>query len=702
MGKPICMWDCLNVSGEVEKKQKEPKIDEKKKTFAEKVREEVAMVDLSTMPKPGMKGNIPTIKIPRKSLERGLNYYFLHTLERDYGFFASVLVEIDLSKPIPNQILVEEEGGKDFVQEVELGKLPSFCGHCKTVEEEESEEEVEETEKVADVEDNGVSEDEQSDQEQIEAEQTSLVLIPLVDVGKKLVDHDSGDVGNPIEMGGIVIELSNASPKENGEHGRMSDHFVETGERVIETQLSPQREERALELITIPHRADVIKEAQAITNSSGWKDIVEREEGEWQTPKKKHGGKAKGVMSEFSPPHTRARTLEKDPSMMERHGYNNYVENNRDGRTGNLWVFMKDGVDAHVVHSDDQQITLRIGDSGISFVHAKCFHPQRRSLWETLKIVGASFRSWMVVGDFNADLFSTEKKGGRSPGNVAMREFNSFMNENALVDVTRLGLKYSWCNRRKGKKRIFAKLDRMLVNQEFLQNADGWKSKILQRKFSDHSPIVGWNTKIPKPRNIPFRCKRCWFDHARFFYVVRKSWEEQIITGPINLMVQKLKRLKKVLKLWNKETFWGKKEKIRKLDKEIKIVQQKLQEDFSNDELQDLEYRLEKHRNQAIDIDLSLWKQKACEKQMLEGERNSNFFQAKVKMRQSKTFIVEIEDEQGELHRDQERIKDYIVAAYTKNFQRVEVEVQQQLIYLVPRKLDEEDNNLLCAIPDMA
>ncbi|KAF5196849.1 hypothetical protein FRX31_013566 [Thalictrum thalictroides] len=68
------MWDCLNVSGEVEKKQKEPKIDEKKKTFAEKVREDVAMVDLSTMPKPGMKGNIPTIKIPRKSLERGLNY----------------------------------------------------------------------------------------------------------------------------------------------------------------------------------------------------------------------------------------------------------------------------------------------------------------------------------------------------------------------------------------------------------------------------------------------------------------------------------------------------------------------------------------------------------------------------------------------------------------------------------------------------
>ncbi|KAF5187172.1 Ribonuclease h domain, partial [Thalictrum thalictroides] len=56
-----------------------------------------------------------------------------HTADREYGFFASILVEIDLAKPIPPQILVEVDGGKDFMQEVVVGKLPKFCEHCKSI-----------------------------------------------------------------------------------------------------------------------------------------------------------------------------------------------------------------------------------------------------------------------------------------------------------------------------------------------------------------------------------------------------------------------------------------------------------------------------------------------------------------------------------------------------------------------------------------
>ncbi|KAF9609460.1 hypothetical protein IFM89_016459 [Coptis chinensis] len=56
-----------------------------------------------------------------------------HTLNRDFGFFALVLVEIDLAKPIPGKILVEEGEGKSFLQEVEVDKLSKFCPHCKVV-----------------------------------------------------------------------------------------------------------------------------------------------------------------------------------------------------------------------------------------------------------------------------------------------------------------------------------------------------------------------------------------------------------------------------------------------------------------------------------------------------------------------------------------------------------------------------------------
>ncbi|KAF9601234.1 hypothetical protein IFM89_017419 [Coptis chinensis] len=39
------------------------------------------------------------------------------TAEREFGFYASVLVDLDLSKHIPNQILVELPNGVDFMQE---------------------------------------------------------------------------------------------------------------------------------------------------------------------------------------------------------------------------------------------------------------------------------------------------------------------------------------------------------------------------------------------------------------------------------------------------------------------------------------------------------------------------------------------------------------------------------------------------------
>ncbi|KAF6172407.1 hypothetical protein GIB67_025912 [Kingdonia uniflora] len=53
-----------------------------------------------------------------------------NTLCRHMGFYASVLVDVDFSKPIPNKIMVEREG---FVlcQEIQLGRTPKICPHCK-------------------------------------------------------------------------------------------------------------------------------------------------------------------------------------------------------------------------------------------------------------------------------------------------------------------------------------------------------------------------------------------------------------------------------------------------------------------------------------------------------------------------------------------------------------------------------------------
>ncbi|KAF9625925.1 hypothetical protein IFM89_027793 [Coptis chinensis] len=56
------------------------------------------------------------------------------TAMRKLGYFASVFVDIDLSKKIPDKIWVEsKKHGVAFWQDVQLGKLPDYWTHCKGV-----------------------------------------------------------------------------------------------------------------------------------------------------------------------------------------------------------------------------------------------------------------------------------------------------------------------------------------------------------------------------------------------------------------------------------------------------------------------------------------------------------------------------------------------------------------------------------------
>ncbi|KAF9601233.1 hypothetical protein IFM89_017418 [Coptis chinensis] len=86
---------------------------------------------------------------------------------------------------------------------------------------------------------------------------------------------------------------------------------------------------------------------------------------------------------------------------------------------------------------------------------------------------------------------------------------------------------------------------------------------------------------------------------------------------------------------------------------------QKQQEHESLDlqmELQELE--MEKLIDQLMQTEASIWKQRACIKEEIEGDRNSAYFQAKAKIHQSKAFIEELRTVEGNVLQDQKSIKE--------------------------------------------
>ncbi|XP_062021197.1 uncharacterized protein LOC133737708 [Rosa rugosa] len=56
-----------------------------------------------------------------------------NTLDRKFGLYERVLVDIDLSTEPPLEIMVEREGGGTLVLEVEYEHLPLSCSHCGNV-----------------------------------------------------------------------------------------------------------------------------------------------------------------------------------------------------------------------------------------------------------------------------------------------------------------------------------------------------------------------------------------------------------------------------------------------------------------------------------------------------------------------------------------------------------------------------------------
>ncbi|KAF5206115.1 hypothetical protein FRX31_004300 [Thalictrum thalictroides] len=140
---------------ESQKKQVEAKLSQgvNKTSFVEKVRgdEQPRHVEIADLSNPVMKGNIPSIRLPKQTVERGQQFWDYEcvmsiakgvgcpigvdkvTAERELGFYANVLIDLDLSKSLPNQILVEVDDGEEFLQEIAYPALPKFCPHCQAI-----------------------------------------------------------------------------------------------------------------------------------------------------------------------------------------------------------------------------------------------------------------------------------------------------------------------------------------------------------------------------------------------------------------------------------------------------------------------------------------------------------------------------------------------------------------------------------------
>ena len=115
----------------------------------------------------------------------------------------------------------------------------------------------------------------------------------------------------------------------------------------------------------------------------------------------------------------------------------------------------------------------------------------RQYLWSRLEHIASTVQGpWLVAGDFNLVLYPEDQFWGKRITQSLLRDFNACIDRCCLLDMKSIGSRFSWCNQQQGAKRILARLDRSLINSDWMQSFPASVVEYINPSISDHSPML--------------------------------------------------------------------------------------------------------------------------------------------------------------------------------------------------------------------
>ncbi|XP_062118735.1 uncharacterized protein LOC133832402 [Humulus lupulus] len=227
----------------------------------------------------------------------------------------------------------------------------------------------------------------------------------------------------------------------------------------------------------------------------------------------------------------------------------------------------------------------------------------RERLWEDMKNIGSiTSCPWMIMGDFNSVLFPSDRLHYRGNG-AEMVPFQSCVEKCGLIDMKFTGNFFTWNNKQEGSSRVYAKLDRVLVNDHWLENFSNAEAIFFPEGDFDHSPCLVTFSSECEIRK-PFRYFNFWSSHKDFLNKVSLCWNEEITGTPMFCLISKLKKLRGVLTKLNKEGKGDVFVKDAKTFQKLLGIQGKINDSPGNTQLmnEEISCRVEYHLERVIQV----------------------------------------------------------------------------------------------------
>nr|GEX34492.1 hypothetical protein [Tanacetum cinerariifolium] len=250
--------------------------------------------------------------------------------------------------------------------------------------------------------------------------------------------------------------------------------------------------------------------------------------------------------------------------------------------TGPSYVEVLNGMDSGVV------LQKRVF---YTFVHAEISGKLRKKLWSDLNFYKGMINDgpWVIIEDLNVSLNLDDHYKGISSMSQDMEEFKECIKDIKMEDICRSGLHYTWIKSLLNpNSSILKKIDRVTVNEEFIEEYLRAHAVFLPYGISDHSPAVLTCPQTIKAKSRSFRFATYIADKEDFLGVIKDNWKTDVDGFTMFKLAKKPKSLKPAMnKLnWKNGNLFENVKKLKKdLDEKSKVEWLKEGDRYTGDQV---------------------------------------------------------------------------------------------------------------------
>jgi hypothetical protein len=244
---------------------------------------------------------------------------------------------------------------------------------------------------------------------------------------------------------------------------------------------------------------------------------------------------------------------------------------------------------------DADELTVQVLDTAAQFIHCQVLHRpsgtsfiwtviygfntvgERQDLWKALPNLQTSGLPWLLSGDFHSVLSPVHRINGAPVTMYETRDFQMCVDSLRLTELQFSGNFYTWCNKSIGPKRISSKLDWAFGDVTWMQVYGHLEPRFLPSSISDHSPmLLSFQCQVTTGGR-PFRFLNILASHDEFHSRVAEAWHTDIQGNAMYRVWEKLKAVKRSMKILHKNSFAYSDQHIEQARQELDQVQTDLQ-----------------------------------------------------------------------------------------------------------------------------